>query len=93
MAAVKSRPGLVSIIGAVALLVLAGLAYVGSANRVLQLGYEISTLQTEQKRALDLNAKLRVELTHLRRPERIEAVARSRLGLVRPDPERVVVLR
>lgn len=77
----------------VIILCLAGLAYAWSAYRVVQLGYRISQLETEQARAHDLNRKLRIELVSLRSPERIEKIARTELGLVRPPADRVVVLR
>ncbi len=81
------------VVGAVSILVLAGLAYAWSAGRVINLGYEISSLQADLRQAYDLNRKLRVELASLRRPELVEKIARSKLGLVRPPAGRVVVLR
>ncbi len=85
--------GLWWVVGMLAALVLAGLSYAWSASRVIQMGYRISDLQAQIKDGYDLNRKLRVELAHLRRPERIEARAVSQLGLVKPRPEQVVAAR
>lgn len=81
------------VVGAVCLLVAAGLVYVWSANRVIGVGYEISSLEEDLRRADDLNRKLRVELTSLKRPDLVERIARQKLGLVRPSPDRIVVLK
>jgi hypothetical protein len=43
--------------------------------------------------AYDLNRKLRLEMTSLRRPERIETLAIKKLGLIKPPLERIVVLK
>ena len=77
----------------VVILSLAGLTYAWSAYRVVQLGYRISRLETEQARAHDLNRKLRIELVSLRSPERIEKIAKTKLGLINPPADRVVILR
>jgi len=89
-AAKKSLP---RIVGLVAILVLGGLVYTWSAGQVIHVGYQISSLQEDLGQANDLNRKLRLELASLRRPERIEALATGELGLVKPAPERVVVLK
>ena len=92
MGSPPKRRNLKLVVGTTVLLVGVGLVYAWSANRVIELGYQISKLQTERRRELDLYSKLRVELASLRRPERIEAIATAKLGLVKPRPERVVVL-
>lgn len=77
----------------VIILAAAGLTYVWSAGRVTALSYEIAELENGIAEAEELNRKLQVELASLTRADRLERVARTRLGLVRPQAERVIVLR
>jgi len=92
MGSAPKRQNLKLVIGATVILVGVGLVYAWSANRVIELGYEISQLQTARREQLEHYSKLRVELASLRRPERIESIATGKLGLVKPRPEWVVVL-
>ena len=80
------------IISLTALMVGVGMVFAWSANRVIRLGYEISTLQTERRRVLENYARLRVELASFRRPDRVEKIAVEKFGLVRPSADRVVVI-
>ena len=89
----KAKKNLPRIVGLVTILALGGLVYTWSAGQVIHVGYQISSLQADLAQAHDLNRKLRLELTSLRRPERIEALALGKLGLVKPAHQRVVVLK
>ena len=75
-----------------ALMVAVGMAFAYSSNRVIGLGYEISTLQAERRLVLEEYSKLRVELASLRQPDLVEKTAVDKFGLVRPAADRVVVI-
>jgi cell division protein FtsL len=60
--------------------------------QVVQMGYALSTLSKLQGRLEQENRELKVELATLTSPERLEALARNRLGLVTPDKGQVIVL-
>ena len=60
--------------------------------QVVQMGYVLSTLSKLQGRLEQENRELTVELATLTSPERLEALARNRLGLVPPAKGQVVVL-
>jgi cell division protein FtsL len=48
----------------------------------------------QEQRELEEEArKLRLDLSVLRSPERVEKLAREKLGMVRPSPERIRVVR
>lgn len=89
----KSRARLKWIVGLTTLMVGVGLVYSYTATRVIELGYEISRLQAEKVKTLRTYSKLRVELASLKAPERIEGLARGKLGLIQPPADRVVVLK
>jgi cell division protein FtsL len=60
--------------------------------QVVQMGYVLSTLSKLQGRLEQENRELTVEVATLTSPERLEALARNRLGLVPPEKGQVVVL-
>ena len=68
------------------------LVHVWLRLQVVQMGYALSTISKLQGRLEQENRELRVELATLTSPERLEALARSRLGLVTPDKGQVIVL-
>jgi cell division protein FtsL len=81
------------ILGGFVAVVTAATAHVSLRYRVIRAGYELSE-RTDELRGLEQqNRKLRLELSLLRSPERIERLARDKLGLVRPDPEHIRVVR
>lgn len=55
-----------------------------------RLGYELSSLQSEQNELLREQRALRLELATRRAPHLVEAEARERLGMVEPSPDRIV---
>ena len=81
------------ILGGFAAIVTAATAHVSLRYRVIRAGYELSERGTELRTLEQQNRKLRLELSLLRSPERIERLARDKLGLVRPDPEHIRVVR
>jgi cell division protein FtsL len=60
--------------------------------QVVRVGYILSTISKLQGRLEQENRELKVELATLTSPERLEALARNRLGLVPPEKGQVIVL-
>jgi len=60
--------------------------------QVVHLGYVLSTTSKLHNQLEQENRELKVELATLTSPERLEAVARTRLGLVEPEKGQVVLL-
>ena len=92
----KSRPrksNLLVIIVPLLFLIVSALFFVWSRIQVIQLGYEIS-LALKQGRALDEgNKRLRLEIATLKSYPRIEKIAVEELGLSKPRPDQVIVIR
>jgi cell division protein FtsL len=66
-----------------------GLFYVWTRMQIVQLGYEISTLETKNRELKDRKKELMVEMASLQSPKELEKKARK-LGLVFPAMEKVV---
>lgn len=66
--------------------------YVILRTEVVKLGYELSSTQKKRSEALEKNAKLNLELSALKSPQRIEPLARK-LGLNYPLQDQIVELR
>ena len=60
--------------------------------QVVQVGYVLSTTSKLQSRLEQENRELKVELATLISPERLEALARKRLGMVPAEKGQVIVL-
>ncbi|MGH7771405.1 MAG: cell division protein FtsL [Candidatus Binatia bacterium] len=75
-------------------LCLVGLAllHVWLRLQVVHLGYVLSTLSKLQSHLEQENRELRVELATLTSPQRLEEMARARLGLREPEKGQVVIL-
>jgi cell division protein FtsL len=69
------------------------LFYVWSRIQVIQLGYEISNALKEERAFTEENKKLRVEIATLKSCARIERVAIEELGMTKPKPDQVIVIR
>ncbi len=61
-------------------------------TRVTEQGYRLSRLSAEYRELLSEHEKLQLKAAELRSPQRIEELARSRLGMSAPSIDRVVVL-
>ncbi len=59
----------------------------------VQVKYQIEELRTQNDRLVDTERRLRMEQATLESLPRVEERAVRDLGLVRPSPERVVVIR
>ena len=73
-------------------LFLLGLVYVWLRLQVVHMGYVLSTTTKLQGQLEQENRELKVELATLTSPERLEAMARKRLGLMSPEKGQVIVL-
>jgi cell division protein FtsL len=69
-----------------------GLVHVWLRLQVVHMGYVLSTTTKLQGRLEQENRELKVELASLTSPDRLEAMARRRLGLMPPDKSQVIVL-
>ncbi len=75
------------------LLIGGSLFYVWSRIQVIQLGYEISTALKEERAHNGVNKKLRLESATLKSYARIEKLAAEELGMAKPRPDQVIVIR
>ena len=74
-------------------LIVSSLFFVWSRIQVIQLGYEISDALKEGRTLVEANKKLRVEVATLKSYARIERVAAEELGMSKPNPDQVIVIR
>ena len=56
----------------------------------VRLGYEVGEARREQRRLIEQRRLLAIEAATMRQSERVEAVARSSLGMDVPDSTRIV---
>ncbi len=73
------------------ILLFCSLFFVWSRLEVWRIGYEISQEKETQKRLIEVNTQLRMELATLKSPRRIEEIACSKLGLVKPKPSQIII--
>jgi len=69
-----------------------GLVHVWLRLQVVHMGYVLSTTAKLQGRLEQENRELKVELATLTSPDRLEAMARKRLGLMPPEKGQVIIL-
>ncbi|MEW5978051.1 MAG: cell division protein FtsL [Acidobacteriota bacterium] len=60
--------------------------------RVLRYGYEGETLRRELNQLVEVNRQLKLERATLRSPQRIDLIAKRKLGFQAPGYEQVIVL-
>ena len=75
------------------LLIVGSLFFVWSRIKVIQLGYEVSNAMKEGRTLVETNKKLRLEIATLKSYARIEKLATEELGMSKPKPEQVIVIR
>jgi cell division protein FtsL len=78
---------------AVLLLAAVGVVHVTSRVMVVKLGYELSRLDAAGAELTRENDQLRLELATLKRPARLEALAKAPLGMVPPSANTVITLK
>ena len=76
----------------VACLVSLALVHVWLRLQVIHLGYVLATTSKLQGQLEQVNRELKLELATLTSPDRLEELARSRLGLREPEQGQVVIL-
>jgi len=74
-------------------LMLMALIYVGSHIRMTELDYQIARELNTSEEIKEEQAKLKVELATLKSPQRIETIAREKLGMTYPERTQVIVLK
>jgi cell division protein FtsL len=79
---------------AVTALTLAGsvLAYGWQHFQMIRLGYRMEELRQEREALLKVHRQLELERAALASPDRIEAIARRRLGMAPPEHGQIAVL-
>lgn len=68
------------------------LLHVWTRLQVIHMGYVLSTASKVQSYLEQENRELRLELATLTSPERLQQIAKNRLGLIEPDKDQVVIL-
>lgn len=61
--------------------------------KVVETGYKLSNLTDRLKEARETNKKLKLEIATLKSLNRIEAVAKTDLGMISPSPNQVVIIK
>jgi cell division protein FtsL len=77
---------------ACALLGGAGLFQIWMRTQVTEQGYRLSRLSTERQQLQRERERLQLAAAQLASPQRIEEIARARLGMGPPGADRVIVL-
>lgn len=80
----------VAYIGIVAL---SALALVWPHLEMVRLGYQIGKIKSERDQLIQERMELRIEEATLRKLDRIEAIAREKLGMIFPGPDQVVYVK
>lgn len=76
-----------------ALLAVLSLVTIWSRVQVVQYGYDINRLISNQQVYLENNKKLKTEVATLRSPERLEKTAREKLGMQTPAEGQILQLK
>ena len=93
--AVKQRTGELNLKGVLALLVIVttvALFYAFTSVRTLNISFQVSRALETQRELRELGRSLKVELNHLRSPQRLEREA-ARLKLAPPTAKQIRVLK
>jgi cell division protein FtsL len=77
---------------ACALLAAAALLHIWVRTRVTEQGYRLSRLSSERQQLVRDHERLQLAAARLGGAERIEELARLRLGMGPPPPDRIIVL-
>ena len=69
------------------------LLYVWSHTHMTELEYQVAREISIKERLLDDQRKLKVEQATLKASQRIEAIAKEKLGMAYPEREQVIILK
>lgn len=81
-----------TLLGLGGLVFFAGLMLAWQHFQCVRFGYEIQQLKARESSFVELNRALRLEQASLTDPQRIDRIARKKLGLAPPAPEQLVRL-
>lgn len=81
------------LIPAFLILLMTILVYTWSHMHITELKYKIAREIKVKESLLEENNKLKVEVSMLKSPQRIESIARGKLGMNHPDKEQVIILK
>ena len=68
------------------------LLYTWSRVQCVQFGYELSEAANREDLLLRLRNNLKIEVAHLKSPQRVAKIAREQLGLTQPKPDQLIVI-
>ena len=68
------------------------LVYTWSRVQCVQFGYELSEAADREDHLLRLRNNLKIEVAHLKSPQRVAKIAREQLGLSLPKPDQLIVI-
>jgi cell division protein FtsL len=71
----------------------AALGHVWVRLQQIQSGYALSQERREARSLAETQKRLRLEAAVLKQPQRIERIARVRLGMTAPDPSKIHLVR
>jgi len=78
-----------SVLAGGALMTALAVFFVWQRYQYVQLGRQVARLQAQETLLRQVIEPLEVEVDYLSRPERVEDIARSRLGMRQPEPDHV----
>lgn len=84
------RPSLAPLLVAIVLMAILSLVFVWSRLQAINLEYDIARLETQIRVETEEVKRLKVEAVHLASHERIDKLARNKLGLRVPDASQIV---
>jgi len=66
--------------------------YLWEQVEIMKLGYRIDELNKKREKLLEEKRRLSLEKAFLSSPERIERIAKTKLGMRYPKPEEVIII-
>jgi cell division protein FtsL len=69
------------------------LVYIWFHVQTVNLSYDMAKAQKQKRELLETNKKLRIQMAHLKAPERIERIALTQLGLKPPEKGQIEILK
>ena len=77
----------------IGVIAVSALALVWPHLEMVKIGYEVARLKKERDVLIQESRVLRVEIAALRQLDRIETIARKKLGMVFPGPDQIVYVK
>lgn len=88
----RSAGSLLLVVLCASVLTFGALFYLWQRFQFVSLGFEVSELRQRKARLEEQLAPLKVEVEYLSRLERIDALARNRLGMRPPRPSQIKII-